>query len=379
MKALTLTVTRSILSSVFLSFFMGSLFYLYLVDANSLLFKSLLVIFGVGFVLVERRSLNIVLPVNKALFIVFLFFWLVSVLFVFFNNARFEVFYFIILELVSVALAHMLVKNKIHHFLLVKLYWVFVFFVSLLCLFDFMGLHQYEGALLGGASVNYTTSLLLGLSLLLVALSFIREGVYKCLYLVPVVLISIYLNSRFSAIVAFSAFLFVFIVSICRGNSWVRVICVGLAFLVIFLLLIFYDSLNWINYVLSDPRIIIWGDYFGSVNFLNYMYGVEFRECCSIISDVFRNNPHSSIIRSFSIFGFGAFFYLLIIFTVVIVSVLFSQARFAGGIFMFWVVRCLTDSIAIPYYFDFIFFSLFFIVFNVKETHKYGALRGRNE
>lgn len=376
MKALVLTVTRSMLSSAFLSFFLGALFYLYLVDANSLLFKSLLVMFGVGFVLVERRSLNVVLPANKSLFVFFLFFWLVSVLFVFFNNARFEVFYFILLELVSVALAHMLVRNKVHHFLLIRFYWVFVFFVSLLCLLDFMGLHQYEGALLGGASVNYSTSLLLGLSLLLVALSFMREGVYKYLYLVPVVLISIYLNSRFSAIVASSAFLFVFIFSIFRGNSWARVICFGFAFSVIFLLLIFYDSLNLIGYVLSDPRIIIWGDYFGSVKFLNYMYGVEFRECCSIISDVFRNNPHNSIIRSFSIFGLGAFFYLLIIFTVVIVSVLFSQARFVGGIFMFWVIRCLTDSIAIPYYFDFIFFSLFFIVFNVKKIHNYDALKG---
>ena len=43
---------------------------------------------------------------------------------------------------------------------------------------------------------------------------------------------------------------------------------------------------------------------------------------------------------------------------------------------MFWVIRCLTDSIAIPYYFDFIFFSLFFIVFNVKKIHNYGALKG---
>lgn len=346
----------------------SALFYMYLVDAGSAYVK---VVYLFSMLIFSLSSFSIEGKVSKSkiFFLWGVACWIVLGAFAILSKLSFDRVYFLFLEL-SLLVASYFIINKVGYLVvLTRAYWLLFGILLVACLADYFGIYKFKGAFLGGASENYATSLFLGVALLVVCLRYKWFGRLDVRLLSPVILVSLYLNSRFSAAVSIAAMIcYLLLLSYQKCGSIRRVI----SFYTVMMMLVAIGSIYFLAVapavdlliISGDPRLVIWSEFFSNTKFYDYVHGVDFSDCCRLIHERFANNPHNSLLRSLSVFGLAGGVYFLMLVIGVGAFFVRPKARVYALAFMFWALRGMTDSIASPHYFDVFYFSLYFLIFN---------------
>ncbi|MCJ0972452.1 hypothetical protein MST27_03570 [Pseudomonas sp. PS1] len=363
-----LVINRPNVSFVVLHVGMLALFYMYLVDAGSAYVKvfylSSMLIFSLS-----SFSLNRSVSRGKAFFLWGTVCWITFGAFAILSNLSFDRIYFFFLEFSLLVSGYSIINKPSYLVVLTRAYYLLLGVLLVACIADYFGVHEFKGAVLGGASENYATSLFLGMALLVLCLRYKWSGRLEVRLLFPAILMSLYLNSRFSAAVSIAAmicYLLLLSYQWCRsigGVVWFYAVIMMLVSIggIYFLAVMSAANLSPIS---GDPRLVIWSDFFRNIDFYGYIQGVDFSNCCRLIHERFANNPHNSLLRSFSVFGLAGGVYLLMLVIGVGAFFVRPKARIYALAFMFWALRGMTDSIATPHYFDIFYFSLYFLIFN---------------
>ena len=342
-----------------------SLLLLFFLSADSL-FVKVAFLFSIVFFLLFSLARKSRFEARDLVILPLVFFFMIMVVPSRLYSPSFQGSYFVVLDVLALCVAPFLVSELRYYYIVRRFYFVFSFFVALFLVLDFIDLYDFKGAIFGGASENYTTALYLLLALLLIGLEFKHFNLVVSSYLIPVFLVSLYFESRFSVLISLVG---IFLISVLpnseRKGVWEYIFIFLSLFSMIVLLVVVFGGwgCDYFPVICNDPRIYIWNDFFSNVSLGSYLLGVSFESCCEVISGDFKNNPHNSIIRSIAFYGLGAVL-LLPLYLICFYTFLFiSGSRLYSVLIILWLFRGWSDSIIFPYYFDFLFFPLIILMF----------------
>lgn len=342
-----------------------SLFALFFIGADLLLFKLILLFSLVAFLCV---NVFVCKKINFASVVLLLFVlvWLFLVLLFRSHGLNAQLSYFIAYDAFAFLAALFFVSDVRYFALLTRFYWISIIFTCFFVALDFADFYSFGGAILGGASVNYVTSFILVIALLLIGFVFKYKGVIASWYLLPVLFFSIYFDSRFSMLVSAGGFLLLMLVAYASKSAFRHTVFLFFCLASLIGFAVFSSSgyfCEYLSVVCNDPRVYIWNDFFSSIDYLDYFFGVNFEDCCEVISGGFKNNPHNSLVRSVAFYGFGSAVFVVLHFIVLAVFFISPSGRVYAALTALWMLRGWSDSIIFPYYFDFLFFSLVVLMF----------------
>lgn len=369
------SVLRLNVANIFLSLFLFNLGGVFFISADSYSLKTSLLLFCMLFVF-SRAMQGSGFRSGFFIYIALVCGWLIFGIPAGVSNPRVEFIFYFLLDFFMAAMAYLVVTNKAHHRILENYLWFYTCSLAILCILDVVSVIDFRGALLGGASENYTTAFLIGFSLFFAGLQYKEDQKINYLTMVLIFVSSIYLESKFSAIISGAAIIFMFMVSSLNRFSGVRIVVrkcifllvVGMVLLFIF---IFEGKFDLFSVLMSDPRVVIWSDFFSNAPPSAYLYGVKFDQCCAVVAD-FANNPHNSYIRAISFYGLGGHVFILILSLVFLHFIFSLRNYFYSGILLLWLGRALSDSILLPYPLDFFLFGLLSLIIHQFVIRGYG-------
>lgn len=301
----------------------------------------------------------------------YLFFLLFSLAFVFVVLTKFEdslTLYFSVLNLLNLIIGYWLARQDSQKILYFSIFVLILYYALFLCLGLIYGYAPDDiNNFFKNSSRNAVSAAALFFQILYSTSHYRVSG--KLPLLTPIITFVISFLAYGRSGMFFS---FLFVIWSFSSRFWttktsykIVVIFVGLSIGVLGVKnfdLIEYYLFSQTNFTLGfeSPRSLMLKAYIEELDFFSFFYGVDLSSI-PIIKD-FNNNPHNSVLLGHAMFGFFHIIFLISCAIMFLVSKRFSKKLMVYSILaLVFFARSLTDIVALPGVYDFIFFYIFFI------------------
>lgn len=274
--------------------------------------------------------------------------------------------FFLMYSFLAFLAALVFLRSSLVSKFLMQVFWFLVFVITVgLFFLPYLNIDYY---LSGGYSWNYILFLTLSIFILYVMS---KSYITDCKF---------YINLDGASVVGGALLIFFCFYSESRANLIVSFVFYFFCFLYVLpniiskslmLVLLLCVSGVFVYGVLNDPRIYIYSEFFKCVSAEVYLFGGVFGDACDLIKFRFLNNPHNSFLRSITFLGFLS---VVHIFIFIVLLFYFFKSKlgyfyFASSILI--MIRTVTDSIFLPFYYDFFVFLIFMLALYKIKIRQY--------